>query len=311
VSDNDLESYGKQIRAQVARQLGLPVSIGIATTKVLTKVAAETVKRHPTSYRAGVLTLETCSRQEREEVLAALPVEEVWGIGKATALRLAQRGIFTALGLREADHIRLRHALGVLTQRAALELQGVCCLPLVEKPRRKHRISVARSFARPVTRRVEIEEAIATYTVRAAELLRQQRAVTGHLSLFLQTNPFDKRVEQYAAGASTPIAIATASTPLLLEVALLLARSIHREGYQYKRAGVTFSHLRPEDVIQPDLFGFFSPSEQARESRLMAVVDAVNWQWGAGHAPLRGTRLRTHLANTLPPPQPSLDHSLG
>jgi DNA polymerase V len=274
VPPQDLTGYAHWMRTQVEQRTGIPVSVGIASTKTLAKVACELVKTH-SRYR-GVLNLFEIPETELDAKLARMETEEIWMIGKALARQLKGNGIITARTLKFADHVFLRHLLGIQVQRIVLELRGLSCFPLETRARRRKMISVALSFGRPVECLEELAEAIAHYTARAAEKLRREQGQAGRIAVFLATNPFDPKSPQYARSSEQHLAFPTAFTPQLIQVAKDLLYEIYQPGYPFKRVGVQLSEITREDVLQPDLFGAFDWAEQARQARLMAVVDVVN-----------------------------------
>lgn len=270
----DLAEYGRAIRATVKRWTGIPVAIGLAETKTLAKVAARVAKR--SKEDAGVFDLTSC--RNRDALLAGTPVEDVWGVGPAFARLLTRHGIATALALREADEQWIGRCLGVVGRRLVLELRGVSCLPLEDCPQPKQGITVSRSFGRPVTTLAEMREAVADYSVRAAEKLRGERLAATVLTVFLTTNTF-KDEPQYSNAVTMTLPGATDGTPDLLRCALSGVARIFREGYRYKKAGVMLTALVPAGRVQHDLFDHF---DRERSSRLMRAVDRLNDQMGAG-----------------------------
>jgi DNA polymerase V len=248
---------------------------------VQAKLACEYGKSHPA--HKGVCNLLEWSQQNLDTLLNYTLTEDVWGIGQRYASRLQHDlGILTARRLRDADHLHLRHVLGVGIQRIALELRGISCLPIVTAPKPRQTIMVALSFARPINDCSSCLQAIACYIALAAHKLRRQRLHTAHLSIFLSTNPFDTQAPQYVNSAAHTLPFPTSFTPELIQVAQSLLSSIYRSGYTYKKVGVLLSDLRPQHVLQPDLFQHFSWQEQARRARLMAVIDLVNAHLGQG-----------------------------
>jgi DNA polymerase V len=275
-----LTEYGHAVKAHVMQSTGLPVSVGIAPTKVLAKLACEVAKKTRNTH--GVVNVLAMTEQEIDELLTWVLAEDVWGIGAAHATRLKAYGIITARALKYADHVWVRHLLNVSAQRAVLELRGIPCLPLQTMPRPRRVIMVAQSFGRPIESLQEMEEAIAFYAGQAAEKLRRRDLAAGRIGVFLQTNPFDRQAPQYARSAETKLLFPSFFTPTLLAGARNLIRQIYQPGYRYKRAGVLLTRLQPQEVIQPDLFGLYSFEAQAKEARLMAVVDLVNDYFGRG-----------------------------
>jgi len=265
--------YGWQIRTTVKQWTGLPVSVGIAETKTLAKVANHHAKR--SSELAGVCDL--TAGPDRDGLLAKVPVEEVWGIGPNYARMLTRHGISTALALRNADDHWIRKQMGVVGLRTVQELRGISCLPMEECPPPKQGITCSRSFGRPVTTLAEMREAVAAYTARAAEKLRGEQLAASALTVFLTTNTF-KDGPQYSNAVTLRLPVATDATPELLGVALKGIEAIYREGFQYKKAGMMLLELVPLSQVQGNLF---DQADRARSAQLMRVIDRLNACGGA------------------------------
>jgi DNA polymerase V len=269
-----LQEYGQQIRATVWQFLGLPVSVGIATTKTLTKVATEIVKKQ-TGY-LGVLSIADISEAELDELLAGISVEDVWGIGHRYAAALRTRDIYTAKDLKYADPHWIRRHLTVVGARTVLELRGISCIPLETKVKPKKGIMSSKSFGRPIQELQELEEAIVNYTARAAEKLRDQDSLVSCINVFIQTNVFQKDAPQYSKSISKTLPFPTAFTPDLINAALEALHSIYQPGYSFKKAGVYFSKIVSQESIQFDLFGDFTVEGHVKKTKLMCVVDLLN-----------------------------------
>jgi DNA polymerase V len=275
---DDLTEFGRVMKAQVLQFTGIPVSVGIANTKTLCKIANEIVKKD--ARYEGVLDLTTLSGAEIDEALAKVAVEDVWGIGYKYSLFLMNHGILTARDLKYADEKWIRRYLTVVGERTVLELRGTACIPLeTERPAKKG-IMCSKSFGREVTRLDELEEIVATYTARAAEKLRGQDSLTCCITVFLRTNAFKKDTPQYANSFSLRIPYPTAFTPELTQYALNGLKAMYRDGYNYKKAGVFLTKIIPREGIQPDLFNEFSLHEHYKQARLMFIVDAINKIYG-------------------------------
>lgn len=266
--------YGRTIRRTAQRWTGIPVSIGIAETKTLAKIANRIAKRNPDT--GGVFDLTACP--DRDLLLSRIPVEEVWGIGSNHAKTLTHQGITTALHLRHADHQWIRKHLGIVGVRLVEELDGRSCLPLEECPPAKQSITCSRSFGTPITALVEMEEAVSAYVSRATEKLRREGLAATSLTVFLTTNPF-KPGPHYSNGLTRKLSVATDSTPELIRLALHSLQRIYRERYAYKKAGVLLTGLVPASQIQTDLF---DQHDWAQSKRLMAALDRINDRWGGG-----------------------------
>lgn len=276
-----LNEYGHTLRATILRYTGIPVSIGIASTKGLCKIAVERVK-HDESYE-GVLSLVDMSEQMIDETLAHVALKDVWGIGRHSAKKLLTKGqIVSAKDLKYADEYWARRVCNVQVQRAILELRGRACIPLETRMQPKQGIMASLSFGSLITSQREVEEAIAYHATCAAEKLRKQGSEVRSVGVFLHTDFFRRDLPQYAKSATRLLPFPTAFTPDIITYAQTLMRSIYREGYSYKKCGVYLSHLSSRDVLQGDLFGAFSFTLHEQQQRLMETVDALNLAWGKG-----------------------------
>lgn len=275
---DDLTDYGQVIKARVMQYVGIPVSVGIASTKCLAKIATEIVKTDPTYD--GVLDLTRFSEEEIDQMLAQVAIEDVWGIGPKYSLFLGNYGITTAKHLKDADQKWIRRYLTVAGERIVLELRGISCIPLETERAPKKGIMCSKTFGKEITTLDELTEAVATYTVRAAEKLRQQDSLAGSLTVFIRTNTFNQNIPQYSNSFTVTIPYPTAFTPELVRHALAGLRAMYKDGFRYKKAGVYLSQIMPLDAVQPDLFGAYSLIQHVREARLMAIVDAINRVYG-------------------------------
>ncbi len=265
--------YGRTIRATVKQWTGIPVSVGIAETKTLAKIAGHLAKRSPDA--AGVLDL--TAWPDRDDLLTTVPVEDVWGIGPNYARRLTQHGITTARALRDAGDPWIRQQMGVVGLRTVHELRGISCLPLEQCPPPKQGITCSRAFGQPITTLTEMREAVAAYTARAAEKLRGEQLAASALTVFLTTNSF-KDEPQYSNATTLRLPVATDATPELLRVALRGIEAIYREDFPYKKAGVMLLGLVPVGQVQTNLYDH---ANRERSTRLMRAVDSVNAREGA------------------------------
>lgn len=275
---DDLTAFGRTIKEQVMQYIGIPVSVGIAPTKCLTKIATEIVKKE-TSY-GGVLDITAFSENDIDTLLGKTVIEDIWGIGRKYTLFLTNYGITTARHLKNADTKWVRRYLTVTGERIVLELQGTSCIPIATETPPKKGIMCSKTFGREITTKEELIEAVATYTARAAEKLRRQDSLTASLSLFIRTNQFNSSIPQYSNSFSIAIPYPTAFTPELIKYALTGLNAIYRDGFRYKKAGVFLSKITSIDAVQPDLFGDFSMDEHTRKGRVMFIVDAINRIYG-------------------------------
>lgn len=283
----DVESLGREMRGRIKQWTGLPVCVGVGSTKTRAKLANHVAKRRP--RYAGVFDLEALSQSEQDQLLGELPVNEVWGIGKAMTGKLADIGIKTVRELRDAPAKRLRENFGVVTERIVAELQGTSCLSLEMVTPAKKQIIASRSFGRYVTDQAELRQAVIAYASRAAEKLRGQQSTTSMLTVFIETNSFRPDKPQHHKGASIAFNEATDDTLLIANAAGIALRQIYRSGYEFKKAGVMLSAIAPKAIRQATLFE--DPARVERRARLNMALDQVNRRFGRGTLAVAGAGL--------------------
>ena len=278
---DELRTVAHRLQRRVARRQGVPIRVGIGPTKTLAKVADVKAKGdRPTD--GGALPppgrVYVCPDSEaRTAMLRTLPVEELWGIGSAWTETLHDHGIETAEQLRRQPDSWLRRTLTVVGLRLATELRGTPCLELEDVPETRKSLIRSRSFSGRVTDESTLREAVSKHVQRAAEKLRAEGLVAGHLEVFITTKRFGDP-PHYANAAGGTLRPVTHHTPILLRHARRLLRVIYREGPAYKKAGVTLQKLRPEMPRQGHLFGDPDPEDAA----LMDAVDHLNQTMGRG-----------------------------
>ena len=215
--------------------------------------------------------------QDVAGVLATMPVGEVWGVGRRHEKSLQAQGVTTALQLQQVKPQWARQQYNVVMERLVWELRGVSCLPLELSPSSRHSITVSRSFGRPVTSCAELGAALASYTSRAAEKLRQQQLSAGAMQVFVSTGRF--ATPCYRQSQTLTLAAATHHTAALIQQALEAAKRVYRSGYAFKKAGVTLLDLVPATTSQLSLL---HPASGWQPEALMSVMDAINRRYGAG-----------------------------
>lgn len=287
----DVVEHSRQLRATVLQWTGIPVSVGIAPTKTLAKVANRIAKKDPSS--GGVWDL--CEPAHQERALASLSLTDLWGVASRMEKRLAEIGIRTPLELREADPAIVRERVGVLMERMVRELRGIPCQGLTAVAPANKTILASRSFGRPVVSRHELEEAVTAHVSRAAEKLRRQHLCAGVVMVFATTNRFKPEERQYAASKTIGLEVPSADTMTLATAARLALAAVWREGYRYKKVGVALLELSPSSTVQGDLW---SQPDSNRSQTLMRTIDRINGTWGretirlAGSGIARGWKLR-------------------
>ena len=264
-----LDRFGSQLRKTVKQWTGIPVSIGVAPTKTLAKVANHIAKRLPDN--SGVCVLE--KDETIEYCLKKLPVEKLWGVGQRYALFLRSWGINTAWDLRRMPEGWVKDNMTVVGLRLQKELKGEPCIPMEHNPQKKKEICTSRSFGTMVTELDELKQAVSMYATRCSEKLRAQNSCTNLVEVFLHTNPFRPDLPQYKNVRFVRLPVASNSTLSIVQAALRGLRSIYRAGYQYKKAGVIVSGLVPSNTIQ---YNLFHSTDEDRHMRLMNAMDTVN-----------------------------------
>jgi DNA polymerase V len=263
--------WARRLKATVARNVGLPVSIGIAPTKTLAKIATETAKKLPASR--GVVHWDQVPEGYWDRLMAALPVTEVWGIAGRLAKRLETMGIETIADLRDADPVAIRGAFSVVQMRTVLELNGFPALPVEDEVATKQQILVSRSFPDPIHDPEIVGAAVAEFAQRASRRLRKEGEVVGRITVFATTSPH-RPGPTHNASAQVRLAVPTNEpTPLVAGArAALVPKLMH--GISYMRAGILCADLAPEGAV-PVLPGVLEQPAPIGE-----LVDAVNHRFG-------------------------------
>ncbi len=269
----NLDRYGREIKSTVERWTGIPISVGIAPTKTLAKIAAHLAKR--SARAAGVVDLS--GTKYRDRALAAVPVGEVWGVGRRSAGFLREHGIDDALALKNADRGLLKKRMGIVGLRLRDELNGICRYPLEQSPPPRKSITVSRTFRREIGSLAELSAAVSAYTTTGAEKLRAQGAVAGVLTVYLLTNRF--REDYCYLSETIRLPVRSSYTAELIACALAGLKRIYRRGRGYRKAGILLGDLGPEDRVQAS---FFDTVDREKSKRLMRAVDAINGRLGAG-----------------------------
>ncbi len=243
-----LTDYGRKIWRTVKQWTGMPVTVGIARTKTLAKIANRTAKK--SAKANGVLDLTDSAYLNK--VLAETPVEKVWTVGIKTALKLKGAGIKTALALRDVDVSWVRQKFGVVGVRTVYELRGISCYPLEQNPPVKKSITVSRMFGKPVESIKELKEAIANYASRAGKKLRVQGLAAGVMTVYVTTSRFIEN--RYFKSHTVEFAVATSNTIELIRNACRSIDRLYRKGCAFKKCGIIFNGIVPENQIQKGLF---------------------------------------------------------
>jgi DNA polymerase V len=275
-----LEERCQALRQQVRRETGIPVSVGISSSKTLAKIANHLAKRQP--VYEGVATLPPDSPITRQ-VLEQLPVTEVWGVAGRTATRLEELGITTAWQLRQADPKRIRRHFSVVMERTVLELRGVDCIALDDLSQPKQQIMTSRSFGRLTGDLVDLREAVRTHASRGSEKLRAQASLARAVMVFVRTNPHRQDLQQYSQSVLVGLPRPSDDSRLIVQAALHGLEALYRRGYRFQKCGVMLTDLCDRAHEQLELTDVpQSDQERRRRERLMATLDRLNREYGRG-----------------------------
>ncbi|MGR5093451.1 translesion error-prone DNA polymerase V subunit UmuC [Vibrio maritimus] len=270
-----LVEFGQQVRARIGHWIGITVCVGIAPTKTLAKLANHAAKKYPATQ--GVVDLTNPDRQRR--LLALVPVDDVWGVGRRLSKRLNALGITTALDLANASPRAIRDQFSVVLERTVRELNGESCIELEEIPPTKKQIVCSRSFGAKVTHFELLREAVCEYATRATEKLRKEQQQAKVMTVFIRTSPFKDNEPHYSNSASGELLIPSCDTRDFIELANHLLKRIWKDGFRYAKAGVMLSDFYDPGMFQPRLFD--DVSTRSNSQQLMSVLDSIN-QSGAG-----------------------------
>ncbi len=268
----NFNEFGHKIKNTVKQWTGIPVSVGIAHTKTLAKIANHIAKKSIKSQ--GVLDL--TNKNYIDKALQITPVQEVWGVGRQYSKLLIAQGIKTALDLKNADDNWIRRKMHVVGLRTVQELRGVSCLPMEMVVPDKKGILTSRSFGNPMAEYADIEEAVSTFVVRCAEKLRKQKSCASVLTVFVMTNRFSKDAK-YVNSQTVQLPVASNSNSELIEYALKALKMIFRKGYKYKKAGVFLSEFVSETQIQT---GLWDEQNRSKQQEVMKVLDKITSTYG-------------------------------
>ena len=269
----DLIKYGQHMRKRILRWTGLPVCVGIGSTKTLAKLANHCAKKQPVFN--SVCNLNNLSNAELDLLLSQIDVGEIWGIGRKLAPKLQALGINSVLDLKRASPERLRQQFSVVMEKTVRELNGTVCIELAEIAPPKQQIMSSRSFGQSVQDYNSLTESITLYVSTAAVKLRQQQSLAGSVYVYIATSPFKLDEKQYSNGIRIPLPSPTDDTRLLANIALWALKQIYRPNYSYAKAGIVLSELVTRQYLQNDLFARL-PSSDA----LMTVMDGINRKMG-------------------------------
>ena len=267
----DLKAWGEELHKKIKRNVGMPVSIGLAPNKTLAKMASHFAKKYQ-GYRHCCMI---DSDEKRIKALKLYPIDEVWGIGRRYAARLEALGVKTAYDFAEHNQTWVKATFNnIVIDRTWRELNGEDCVPNEEMAKKKS-ICTSRSFNGMITDLDGLRTHVSNYAARCAEKLRQQGTVASIVGVFLNTNAFREDLPQYWNFQEMRLVTPSSSTITIVKAANEVLQKLYRQGYHYKKAGVIVMGIGPNSPIQQDLFDI-NAEQFEKMKRLDAVIDRIN-----------------------------------
>ena len=272
----DFDKYAKTISKTCYKMTSIPVSVGIAPTKTLAKIASKLCKQYP-RLQGGCYMHRP---EDIEKVLRKYPIEDVWGIGRKTVYKLKLMGINTAYDYTTLSESRVRSLFNITGLRTWKELQGIPCIEFEDGFEAKQSICVSRSFSSEIYDVKELQEQIANFSASMAEKLRKQCSVVSEIVVFAYTNRFKENEPQTHGSALISFITPTADVRTIVSKTVAATKALFKEGYGYKKAGVVASKITSEKSIMHSLFEDTETTE--REHKITSVLDNINKTFGKG-----------------------------
>ena len=269
IDEKGVEDYGREIRSRVLKWTGIPTSVGIASTKTLSKVANHIAKKE----KAGVIYLNT----NIDEKLKKFPIEDVWGVGKQLSKFYHKNNISNAYDLKNVSNTWVKKGTNVLGAKTAMELRGIPCIDLQIDQEKRKNCCVSRSFGRKVKDLNELEESVITHCLNAAEKIRADDQIAKTITVFIRTSPFDKNRRYYSNSKTIDLAIPTSNSIELIKNVVKALTDIYKYGYAYQKAGIILSGLK--DANQNDQ-NLLTPLLENKSKKLMKAIDYTNTKYG-------------------------------
>ena len=287
IKNEDLLEYGNKIRKTILKWTGIPTSIGIATTKTLSKIANLVAKKD----NSGVINL--INAKQTDEILKKIKINDIWGVGRQLTKFYTKNGIDTAYQLKKMPDGWIKKNTNVFGGRTVMELKGLSCISLETYQEKRKNCCVSRSFGRKVTKLEELNESVTTYCLNAAEKIRLDNQTTKKITVFIRTSPFQKNKNYYSNSKDIDLPIRTNDSIELIKQALIALKYIYKKGHKYQKVGIIFSTLNDIDAYKKNLFSLINNEEKRK--KLMKVIDYTNNRYGRNalsiaHAGLRKKR---------------------
>ena len=272
IKNENLFEYGNKIRNTILKWTGIPTSIGIASTKTLSKVANHVAKKE----KSGIVNL--INSDQIDNILKKVKINDVWGVGRQLTKFYIKNDINTAYGLKNIPNDWVKKNTNVFGSRTAMELRGVTCISLDTHQEKRKNCCVSRSFGKKVTKLEELSESITTHCLNAAEKIRLDNQTTKRITVFIRTSPFQKNKNYYANSKDIDLPIRTNDSIELVKQALIALKYIYKKGYKYQKSGIILSGLNDLNIYKKNLFSLINNEE--KRTKLMKAIDYTNIKYG-------------------------------
>ncbi len=272
-SHRDASRVAKEISVRLFKDTGIPVSIGVSSTKTLAKVASKLCKQYPSLNNSCVMLNET----DIDKVLKRFPVGDIWGIGREYSKMLISEGVESAAQFISCDPSWVKKRMSIVGLKTWKELRGESCFGFEDNLRDKKQICTSRSFSGDIYDLQEILKAVAKFASSGAEKLRKQKGVTSIIHVFILTNPFKEGSPEHYRSVVIPLSEPTDSTFEIVKLSCKCVLSIIKKGYGYKKAGVILSGISRKEETTASIF---SERDHFKESKLMKSLDEINSKYG-------------------------------
>ena len=272
IKNENLLEHGYKIRKTILKWTGIPTSIGIATTKTLSKAANYIAKKE----KSGVVDF--INSKNIDKTLSEIKINDVWGVGRQLTKFYIKNGINTAYELKSMHNGWIKKNTNVFGSRTAMELKGIPCVSLEPNQEKRKNCCVSRSFGRKVTTLEELNESIATHCLNAAEKIRLDNQTVKRITIFIRTSPFQLKKDYYSNSKDIDLPMRTNDSITLVKQALTGLKNIYKKGYKYQKAGIIFSGLKDVDIYNNNLFSTINNEE--KRTNLMRAIDCTNIKYG-------------------------------
>ncbi len=268
--DDLVELFGKKIRSTILEWTGIPTSIGIATTKTLSKIANHVAKKE----KSGVVSL--INIKNIDSILEKIEINDVWGVGKQLTKFYIRNNISNAKQLKNISNTWIKKSSNVLSSRTAMELRGISCISLEKSQSKRKSCCVSRSFGKKVENYQELKESVTAHCLNAAEKIRSESLFAKSITVYIRTSPFQNKGIYYSNSKTMDFPIATDNSFEIVKNALAGLEFIFKDGYRYQKSGIILSGLSDSEKNQ----NLFFNKKNNKIKNLMKSIDLTNHRYG-------------------------------